>query len=365
MFQSGYLKKTIAATVLIATLVAAPALCANSITETLSPPTLLKGGVSETISPIAEDGSKNELPIGLPLDLTLMVNLNSEVSKVGDGVVAMVSVDVKDGGKTVLPGQWFVGGTVTQVEHQKRLGRDGYVTVKFEKLVSPDGKYEIPIDVTASTKESTAKGIAKVVAKDSVYVTKGAAMGALASVQVTGIPLAIATHGYSVAGGAVVGSLVGLVAALKRKGNIATAINGDELKFKLDKPVMLPAFNAVALPSAAPIPKVNNLDVVVDKVSFRSDPFGDKQSRILRVDFKMNNNTNREYGFSNLVVVSDHNKMYYPYILGDFKERQKRVPAKSRQAGSMTFDVTSGKHKYWLVLLDHGNQKELARWLLN
>ncbi len=345
-----------------------PALSANSLPETVSVTAegpLLKGGVSETVSPIAEDGSKNELPVGLPVSLTLMANLNSELSKVGDAVVAMVSIDVKDAGKVVLPGQWFVAGRIADVAGQRRLGRDGYLTIKFDKLVSPDGKYVIPIDVTASTKESTAKSVAKVVAKDSVYVTKGAFAGALTSVQLTGIPMAIATHGYSVAGGAALGATIGLFGALKRKGNITNAMQGEGLKFRLDKPVMLPAFNETALPSAMPTAKIVNLDITVDKVKFRADPFGDKRSRLLQVDFHMSNNTQKEYSFNNIVVVSDHNQMFCPYAFGAMKELLKRVPPKSKETGSITFGVTSGKHKFWLVLLDRANRGELARVPVN
>lgn len=370
-------KKLVVACLSSAILLSAPAFGASAVAngesvrqetaaEATDKPVLLKGGVAATVSPIAEDGSKNELPVGLPLSLTLMANLNSELTKVGDGVAAMVSIDVKDGGKTVLPGQWFVAGKVAQVAGQRRLGRDGYLTVHFDKLVSPDGKHVIPIDVTASTKESTAKSVAKVVAKDSVYVSKGAIKGAILSVQLTGIPLAIATHGYSVAGGAAFGATLGLIGALKRKGNIATGMQGEELRFKLDKPVVLPAFNESALPSAQPLPKVENLDFAVDKVQFRADPNGDKRSRIMQVDFKVTNNTDREYCFSNLAIVSDHNQMYYPYVhLKTMTERQKRVAPKCKESGSMLFSVANSKQKYYLVLLDRGNADELARIPLN
>lgn len=348
---------------LAALLLASPVMSANGAVQQQAP-VKLKGGVTETVSPIIE-GEHNEVPEGVPVNLTLVVNLNSELSKVGDGVVAMVSTDAQADGKTVLPGQWWVAGRVSEVQGQKRLGRDGYITVHFEKLVSPDGKYDIPIDVTASTKDSTAKTVAKLVAKDSYIVTKGAAIGALRSVQVTGIPLAIASHGYSVAGGAAIGATIGLGHALYRKGKVRAAIQGEELKFRLDKPVVLPAFNAAALPSAGVVPHVDNLDISVAKSRFGPDPFGDKASRLLHVDFSLDNRTDREYSFGNIAVISDHNQMFYPYVLSDQKVRQKRVPPKSKGTGSMTFSVNSGKHRYWLVLLDRGNKNELARVPVN
>jgi hypothetical protein len=329
-------------------------------------PVLLKGNVAEDVSPIKTDGSKNEVPPGTPVSLVMAVNVNSEISKVGDDIVAMVSIDVKDHGKVILPGQWWVHGKVSEVEHQRRLGRDGYVSVKFDKLVSPDGKYQVPIEASASTKESTAKSVTKVVAKDSLMVTKGAVGGAITSVQLTGIPLAVATHGYSVAAGAAAGAGIGLIGALKRKGNIASSLRGEELKFNIDKPLILPAFNEQVLPSALAPSKVENLEIVVNKASFGPDPFGDKRSRVLFVGFKMDNKSDREYSFANLVVVSDHNQMYYPYALSTaLKERNKRVPPNSIEEGTLSFDVDSPKRKYWLVLMDRGNCEELTRVPVN
>lgn len=329
-------------------------------------PVLLKGNVSQTVSPIKADGSKNDIPLGTTVALTMACNLNSELSKIGDEIVAMVSIDVKDAGKTVLPGQWFVHGTVTEVAGQKRLGRDGFLSVKFDKLVSPDGKYVLPIDASASTRESKTMAVTKVVAKDSVMVTKGAVKGAIISIQATGIPMMIATHGYSVAGGAAIGGTIGLIGALKRKGNIASSLLGEELKFHIDKPLVLPAFNEEALPSAVALTKVKDLEIVVNKASFHPDPMGDKRSRMLEVGFKMDNKTNRAYSFANLVVISDHNQMYYPYLCsGVLKERSKRVLPNSIEQGTLSFDVDSPKRKYWLVLMDRGNDKQLTRVPLN
>ncbi len=336
-----------------------------SASTSLVRPTL-KGGVTEDISPFAPDGSMQDVPKGTTVGITLMANVNSELSKVGDEILAAVSLDVRDGQRVLLPGQWFVHGTVSEVSSQRRLGRDGYVTIKFDKLLSPDGKYQIPFQAEASTRDSAIKSVARTVAVDSVYVGKGAVGGALLSVQLTGIPLAIASHGYSVAGGAAIGAGIGAYAALHRKGRIACVLPGEELKFKITKPIVLPQFNVDALPSAAPISKLNNFGIVINRAQFRPDPFGDRASRLLQVDFKMDNQTDKEYSFGNVVVVSDHNQMYYPYALsGNSKNRMKRVAPKSSEQATMTFGVDGPKHKYWLVLLDRGNRGELTRVPVN
>lgn len=327
---------------------------------------LLKGNVSQSVSPLIP-GKSNVVPAGTTCSMTMIANVNSEVSQVGDDVVAMVSLDCKNKGTVLLPGQWCVHGKVAELQHQRRLGRDGYVTVHFDKLVSPDGKFEVPIDVNASTHESEVKAVAKVVAKDSVYVSKGAVIGAVTSVRITGIPLAVATHGYSVAAGAALGATVGLVCALKRKGKIVCGIPGEELAFRFDKPVTLPAFNAAALPSALPVPKLENLNIVVEKHAFLPDPFEDRSSRLLRVSFKMVNNSDNKYSFSHLVVISDHNKMYFPYMLSpdSTSQRRKSVSPNSQQEATLTFGVDSPRRKYYLVLLDRLDKEELTRVPVN
>jgi hypothetical protein len=326
----------------------------------------LTGGVSETVSPFAEDGSVETIPEGASAAFTVLGTINSETTNVGDEVTSLVSLDVKQNGKVVLPGQWLAHGKVTEAVGRKRLGRAGYVTIKFDKLISPDGKYVLPFEAEASTKDSTAKSIAKTVAVDSVYVSKGAIAGAVLSVYMGGIGTAIATHGISVGGGAAVGGLIGLAGALKRKGGITCVLPGEEVRLRFAKPVTVPVFNAEALPSAQPIKKIENFEIIINKVCFDKDPFGDKRSRLLRVNFCMNNQTDREYGFGNVVIVSDHNHMYYPYALSrDAKLRIKKVAPKTREEAQMTFGVDGPKRKYWLVLLDRGNRNELTRVPIN
>jgi hypothetical protein len=153
---------------------------------------------------------------------------------------------------------------------------------------------------------------------------------------------------------------------LKRKGKISCTVRGEELKFRLDKPVVLPAFNEELLPSAAVAPKLDNLQLIVSKSTFKADPQGDKRSRMLQIDFKMDNKTDREYSFANIVIVSDHNQTYPPYAMLDtFKQRTRRVLPNSSESGSLSFDVDAGRRKYWLVLLDHGNHEELTRVPVN
>ncbi|MGH9548357.1 MAG: hypothetical protein ACRD3W_03240, partial [Terriglobales bacterium] len=192
---------------------------------------ILKGTIEQGGKPSPFlTGSIQCLPKGTTVDFTLQTVLNSEVSQKGQEVWMKVAHDVNGATGVGVPGGWYAHGLVTEAVGQKRGGRDGYVTVQFDKLVSPDGQDEVPFDTTISTKDHMMKTVAKLVAIDSGYVAEGALGGTIISAQLTGIPGAIATHGISLGVGAAVGGTIGLYGAAKRKGNIKSLFAGDTMR---------------------------------------------------------------------------------------------------------------------------------------
>lgn len=339
---------------------------ANNPAEQNPQKTILKGGVSHNVSPIKEDGSTETINQGTPVNLTISANLNSELTREGEDVIAMVSADLKDGNKVLLPGQWYVHGKVAHVEKQRRLGRNGSIDIKFDKLISPDGKYQIPFEASASTNESAIKSGLKHAAKDASYVSIGAFGGALASVQLTGIPLAVATNGYSVAAGAAVGATLGAIAAARRKGKMICTFPGDELRLRITKPLILPAFNPEALPSAAPLAHLDNFDIRITNWKFNADPYGDKLSRLLTVNFRLENRTAQKYRLCDIALISERNKLYRPYATrNDMVEMQKSVAPHATQEATLSFGVDNPHYKYRLVLLDRGNSNILTELPIN
>jgi hypothetical protein len=325
----------------------------------------LKGKVIQTgkPSPLLY-GHLETIPEGTKVDLTIMGNLNSELSQKGDEVLAQVGCDVGDGKRVLLPGGWYMHGLVTDASGQKRLGRDGYVEVEFDKLVSPDGEFELPFKAKVSTKDGQMKAVAKTALIDSGYIGVGAIGGSLLSVQLTGIPVAIATHGISVGVGAAVGGTLGAVGALKRKGNIRSFFPGDQMKLVTAEPITLPGFDPSLLPSAHR-PSLNpDITLSIGKATFGKDPLGDKLSRLLCMDVTIHNYTSKEYSFFDLAVLSDHNQRYFPHP-AFLQLGKKRILPHTNATTRITFSVDTPKHKYWLVLLDRTKREEIARTEVN
>jgi hypothetical protein len=324
---------------------------------------VLRGRVSETPerSPLLS-GSVQTIPDGLKVDLTLQGNLNSEVSQKGSEVFARISTDVKDanGNKVYLPGGWVAHGFVTDRDSQHRHGRAGWAEVTFDKIISPDGTYDVPFEAKLSTKDNTVKAVAKIIATDTKFVSIGAAAGSVLSVQMTGIPLAVASHGYSVAIGAGIGAAIGMFGAIRHKGNILSVYPGEHLTLTTAGSIQLPGFNLANLPSAKPKERVIGMFMQINEAHLERDNFSDdKHARILRVNFAIENHTQREFLINNIVVESEL-QARYPMHLNALRVHYKPLIPGSSQTLSIPFSVDAGKHTYSLLLID-SKGKEVRR----
>jgi len=326
----------------------------------------LQGSVSETAKPSPFlYGSISEIPPGVKLKLSIMGNLNSQLSKPGDEVIARISYDVSSGEKVLLPGGWFIHGNVKEAVSQKRLGRDGYVKVEFDRLINPDGEIDLPFNAEFSTKDNQLKSVAKTVLIDTGYVSIGALGGSILSVQLTGIPVAIATHGISVGAGAAVGGGLGLIGALKRKGKIASFFPGDEITIATAETITLPGFDPRFIPSAQKPQALAHLKLIINRYAFNKDPLGDKLSRQLNLSVTVNNETSKQISFFDLVVLSDSGERFYPTLTPGMAALKTKAEPYNTVTAKLAFNVGGPKHKYWLVLLDHLKGAEIARSPIN
>lgn len=308
--------------------------------------------VTERRSPLLS-GMVQSMPQGTKVDLTLVTNLNSELSQKGDEVLMRISHDVKssDDGHVLVPGGWVAHGYVTDSVKPGRNGVAGHCEVKLDRLISPDGQTEVPFECKLSTGDKKIVAVSKLVAREVGYTAVGAAAGSVLSVQMTGLGVAVATHGISVGVGAAAGATWGIIGAWRKKGDIYSGYPGDELKLATAEPIELPGFNAANLPSAEPVKKIEGLRVRVQDFRFEKDTFtGDKRSRILVVKFALTNNSNHSLSRRNLRVVSSKNIFFFPSIAN--AQVPFDVAPKSEKTTTMSFSVDSPKDKYSLVFVD-------------
>ncbi|MBX9879224.1 MAG: DUF4352 domain-containing protein [Candidatus Obscuribacterales bacterium] len=348
---------------------ALPVQADENTSEPITEGTKLKGSVEQTQSakdyPFL-DGVVQTVPKGTNVALRLSCNLNSELSSKGDEIFAKVCVDVKDGQKVLMPGGWHLHGIVSDSKKQRRLGRSGYVEVTFDKLLSENGyEVDLPTPVKFSTRDNQLKAVAKILAVDAAHVGYGAVGGAILSAELGSIPLAISTYGISIGVGATAGATVGMLAALKRKGKIASIYPGDPIRLTIAEQITLPGFNPEAIPSAVKPKGIPGVSIKTGKVTYGKSPIGDDNAKQMTIDLTIDNRSNKEVSFFDIAVVDDYEEKNFPTLYGNYLPFGKHVAQGTTGRATLSFPISRAKRKYSLVLLDRSKRNELMRVPIN
>jgi len=290
------------------------------------------------------------------IEMTVSQVLDGSFSFEGDEFFAEITSDVYGDKGVIIPKGSLAHGYIRGSGEAKRLGRDGYLDLGFDKLITPDGR-EIPIDGKMSTKLHPIKAAAKIAATDIGYTAAGGVMGGIFAAQALGIEAAIASNGYTIAGGAAIGGAIGLGMSLYRKGKDVLISPGDEIKVKILSNVELPVYREEAL-----IQKEENypgLEVRIANIIYEKDPFGEVNTITLSVC--ISNMSDKSFAGMDLALLSDYNKVYNPSIFGDTKLLFSQFHPGDRKAGKISFSVDSVKHSYWLIINDRTKNKPMAK----
>ena len=301
-------------------------------------------------------GKKEMLEKKDTIEMTVSQVIDGSFSFQGDEFFAEVTTDVIGDKGIIVPKGTVAHGIITESGEAKRLGRDGYVNLSFDYLVTPDGR-EIPIEGKMSTKLHPVKAAAKIVATDIGYTAAGGVIGGFYAAQALGLEAAIASHGYTVAGGAAIGGAVGLGMALYRKGKNVLIAPGDEIKVKILSNVELPVYRDDALKQTEQ--KYPGLDIRIVNILYEKDPFG--EANTLTLSLSISNMSDRAFSGMDLALVNDYNNVFNPSIFGDTKLVFSQFKPGDRKAGKVSFAVNNIKQSYWLIVNDRRTNKPLVR----
>ncbi len=290
------------------------------------------------------------------IKMTVSEVLSSGFTQEGDEFFAQITQDVEGKGGVVLPIGTVAHGTVKEMEDSKRLGRDGWIEINFDYLVTPDGR-QIPIEGKMSTKMHPVKGVAKTVLVDTGYTIAGGVVGGFAALNLLGIEAAIASQGYTIAGGAAIGGAIGLGISLFRKGKDVLISPGDEIKVRVLTPVELPVISDEAL--MVDELKLEGLDVKITNVKLEKDPFGEMNTYNLSLIIL--NNTDKSFSSFDLALISELNRVFYPSVFADNTLLMKTINPQDRVSGRLSFAVDNPKNNHWLVFFDRRTRKPLAK----
>ena len=290
------------------------------------------------------------------INLTVSQILSSGYTIEGDEFFAEVSKDVEGEKGIIIPVGTIAHGRVSAVEDPKNNGRDGYVNINFDYLVTPDGS-EIPINASFTSKSTPIKGAAKMIAHHTGYTLLGGVAGGFLALQYLGLGAAIASNGYTLAGGAAIGGAVGLTMAIIKKGKGFMIKPGDELKINIDTAIDMPVYSKDAFRQEELL--LDGLKVRINSVSLEKDPFGVENT--ITLSLGIDNYTDYSFSTFDIALVSNTQQTFFPSPFGDTSLWFKTIAPGDRVVGKLSFNVSDKKAHHWLVFYDRKTKKPLAR----
>ena len=290
------------------------------------------------------------------IKMTVSQVLTSGITEEGDEFFAEITSEVEGEKGVILPAGTIAHGSVREIQESKRLGRDAWIEVNFDYLITPDGR-EIPIEGKMSTKMNPVVGTSKMIAKSAGYTAAGGVVGGFLALNMFGLPAAVASQGYTLAGGAALGGAVGLGMALYKKGKDVLISPGDEIRVKVTKELELPVFKDEALKQEEFT--CDGLNVKITNVKFEEDPFGELNT--ITIALVITNLTDKYFTGFDISLVNDLNASFYPSVFGDTTILFSKIKPGDRTAGRISFSVDNVKRKHWLVFYDRIQRKQVAK----
>ena len=294
------------------------------------------------------------------INLTVSQVLSSGYTIEGDEFFAEVTQDVESDKGVIIPTGTIVHGIVNCIQDPKNMGRDGYIDVKFDYMVTPDGS-QIPIEATLSTKDPVVKGVAKTVAHHAGYTLLGGVAGGFLALNTMGLGAAVASNGITLGAGAAVGGAVGLTMAIIKKGKGFNLTPGDELKIKLSNELDMPVYTKDAFRQEEIF--LEGLDVKINDIKFEKDPFGIENT--ITINLGVNNYTDYTFSTFDIALVSNTSQVFFASPFGDTSLWFRTISPGDRVLGKLSFSVSDKKANHWLVFYDRKTKKELAKYSLH
>ena len=292
------------------------------------------------------------------IELTVSQVLAGATSIEGDEFFAEVSEDVLAGSGVLLPKGTVAHGTIKNIVDPKRFGRDGYIELSFDYLITPDGR-EIPIEGDMTSRLHPAKSVVKVAGENLTYTAVGGVTGVMAAMEIAGVPGAVASNGYTLIGGAAIGGVIALGMSLFRKGDDVLISPGDEIKVKISSatPIQIMTHEAVRQDELS----YDGLEVSISDVLLEKDPFDNLNTITLDVIIK--NGSKKDFSAFDIKLQSDLHKSYSPSIFSDYANSlaMKTIKSGDNVSGTLSFSVDSPNRQHWLVFYDRRTNKPLAK----
>ncbi|MGD9680265.1 MAG: TrbI/VirB10 family protein [Candidatus Obscuribacterales bacterium] len=316
--------------------------------------TVIQTERERTQSPTVNTGDVRVVAPGTVLELALSTEIDADVTEEGDEFLGKIIKDVLVDGRLVIPRGTVVHGVLSTMEGPKSAGRNGYITTRFDYLITPDGR-EVPIEGNSSTRDSKGKAAAKVVGRAAGYTAVGGVVGTLMALRFGGLAAAAASYGCAPAGGAAIGGAAGLTIAMLMKGESVMLQPGAEMHVELSEPLKLPT---MTMPDeTADDYSIPGLNVKVA---------GMRIGRMSEITLKLDvlNETENAFSKFEIALEDELGNVFFPSSLGDTGMLSSKIKPNSQFNSKITFSVDNAKIRHKLVFFKPFSRDPLAKFAL-
>ena len=290
------------------------------------------------------------------INMTVSQVLDSSYSMEGDEFFAQVTSDVYGDDGIIIPKGTVAHGKISETGGAGKMGKQAWIELSFDYLVTPDGR-EMPSDGNMTTNLHPIVETSKIVAQDLGYTAAGGVGGGFLALNWLGLEAAILSQGYTLAGGAAIGSAVGLGMALIRKGKDVLIAPGDEIKVKINTKIPLPVYKKEALKQEELL--YPGLDILITSVKHEEDPFGEMNT--ITLSLTISNMSDKSLSGFDMALVNDYNSTFRPSVFGDTKMMYKTINPGEKVAGEVSFSVDNIHRKFWLTFFDRRSGKAITK----
>ncbi len=321
--------------------------------------------------------NKHYLPLKLKVldidkDSFYLAERNLEDNSIEPYVDLMINAELSedyslkyDDVEIFIPKSTKFTGHISEIVPAKSFNRKGFYKVDFDSIVCPDKSiFTLKSNITSRSQIRTYNP-AKHFGKTAAHFVGGSIIGALFSYEIGGIGLITATHGYSLAGAAAAGGLIGTVIGVTSKGKKAYVEPGDDLKIV---PIGDVGVNELKQIACKPVTEVISNDLIPDNIALeiqsvkrKKDEFGEP---LLKITISLDNKTKESINVNNFLLRDSQGKEYFPSFLNFKSDVFIKFPKGETVITTLDFPVEHPSAKHWLVLKDKSYNKKLGEWIL-
>ena len=263
-----------------------------------------------------------------------------------------------------IPKDTKLSGYISEIQSPKSFDRKGYFKITFDKVTCPDGENIELKSKLSSRSEAKIYNPLRHVGKATVGLLGGSLAGTLFSYQLSGLGLAVASHGYSLAIGAGAGGFLGALGGIVAKGKKSSIEPGSEIVIVPIDDVSLSELNQVTckpleISNTNEEPKPVDVKVEILSVKEKKDFLGESA---LKINIKFTNNSNKLYKLNNFFLKDSQGNEYTTSFTDVNDDIFLNFPPNEIKNAQIKFLVNHPKASHWLLLKDQSFNEVLGMW---